>query len=166
MQNFPATLRIAQSVSSLSGADDSLEAINTSEMSPGAIVLVRSFYRLYVLEKNSTAAASSPNVVAPAQGGPGRWVSLGAGANYFQLVNVPHAAIPPQSSVIGSAAVVGALGSTQVLVYNCLDSGGGDGSLVVNPQITGVGTAAWRFANVTTATIAAGTVALEVALLA
>ncbi len=152
-----------QSVAALAGADDSLQAINTNEVSPGAIVMVRSLYRLYVLEKDSTATASSPNVIAPTAG-PGRWVSLGAGASYFQAVTVAVPAIPPQSLVNASATVTGATDfNTQIAVYNLLDSG--IASLVVNPRINGLNLVTWSFANVTSATIAAASVALEVAVL-
>jgi len=164
MQTFTPSLRIAQSVANLTGADDSLQAINTNIISPGAIVLVRSFHRLYELQKDSTAAALSPNIIAPAQGGPGRWVSLGAGANYFQSVTVVVPAIPPQSFVPASALVTGATGpTTQVVVYNLLDSG--ISSLVVNPRITGLNTVAWDFANITSATVASANITLEVAVL-
>ncbi len=166
MQIFPPALRIAQSVAAITGADDALTAINTNLMSPDAIVAVQANHSLYMLQKASTAVADGTNVVAPAQGGPGRWVKYGPGMSYLQAVNVNHGAIAPFSVGAASGTVLGVLGSsTQVVVYNCLDSGGGDGALVVNPQISGINTVTWLFANCTATTIAAGTVALEVGIL-
>lgn len=165
MQSFTAPLRILQCVAALSGADDALAAINTSEVSPGAIVMVRANYSLYVLHKDSTATADGSNIVAPAQGGPGRWFKYGVGATYFQQVDVGVAAIPPQSSVDAAAAVLGVASAADIIVFNVLDSGLANGVTVTGPRVTGSGTATFRFTNATAATVAAATVALEVAIL-
>jgi hypothetical protein len=166
MQSFPAVLRIAQSVTTLAGAQDSLASINTTLFSPLAIVAVIANNSLYILHKDSTATADGSNVVAPAQGGPGRWFKYSGGATYLQAVSVDHGDIAPHSISSSSVSVPGAVGnSTQIVVFNPLDSGGGDGSIVVNPQITGLGLVTFGFANITDDVIPAGTVALEVALL-
>ena len=165
MQIFPAVLRIAQSVAALSGADDSLAAINTSELSDGAVCVSRSNYNLYVLHKTSTATAVTPDIIAPAQGGPGRWFRYGIGATYFQALNVVHAAIPPQSSVDSAANVAGVLGQGDIIVFNSNDSSIPAGVIMGQPKVTGAGTAQFRFLNATAATVAAATVAIEAAVL-
>jgi hypothetical protein len=75
----PAALRILQSVATLAGARNSLEAINTNLVSDRAIVAVVATDTLYMLRKNSSAAPSSPTIIAPAQGGPGRWYEYSPG---------------------------------------------------------------------------------------
>lgn len=164
MQTFPAVLRISQCVNTLAGADDSLASINTTLLSPGAIVMVRANYNFYILHKDSTAAAASPNIIAPTSG-PGRWFKYGVGATYFQAVNVPFAAIPPQSSVDGSASVAGVAGATDIIVFNSIDTAIPTGVMVGQPRVTGANAASFRFLNATAATVAAATVALEVAVL-
>src|SRR5882724_1286184 len=99
MQSFPAALRIMNPVATLVGADNSLAAINTSLLPDGSIVLVTATHKLYVLEKSSILVQSLPSIVAPAQGGPGRWFQLPNGASEFQALSLGHAAVPPQSSV-------------------------------------------------------------------
>lgn len=164
MQTFPPALRVVQSVAALQGADDALAAINTTLLSDGAIVLVRAVNSFYVLRKTATGAASSPEIIAPAQGGPGRWYKYGMGANYYQSVTLAVPEIPPQSKVSATIPVTGALtNSTQLLVYNILDSS--IESLVVNPRISGLGSGRWEFANISSATVAAASVSLEVAIL-
>lgn len=168
MQTFPPGLRIANSVATLQGADDALAAINTSQYSNGAIVLVRATGTLYRLNKTSTQTEDSPDVIAPDQGGPGRWFSLGSGAGQFQDVSVFHAAIPPQSSVESSAFTVqGALSSTDIVVYNLTDSTFTTVvGVVTGPvRITGTESATMRFLNATAATVAAATVSYRMAVL-
>lgn len=165
MQSFPAVLRISQAVSTLAGARDSLAAINTTELSPNCIVMCLQNNSLYVLRKSSTATAASPDIIAPAQGGPGRWYKYGVGATYFQAVSVPYAAIPPQSSVEGSATVNGAEAITDIIVFNVTSTAIPTGVTITNPRVTNIGQGTFRFTNVTAATVAAATATLEVAVL-
>jgi hypothetical protein len=65
--------RILGSRATVTGTSDSLESINTFELDNGAIVVIISNLAQYVLDKLSTDAPSGDDIVAPAQGGPGRW---------------------------------------------------------------------------------------------
>lgn len=163
-QSFPAALRIVQSVATLAGADDSLASINTTLLSPNAIVLVQENNKLYVLRKTSTAAAASPNIIDPTAG-PGRWFLYGEGASYNQAVSVAHAAIGPQTSVQASASVIGVEDDEDIIVFNIPDSGVPAGVVISGPRVTGAGTASFRFTNVTGATVAGSTVSLRCAVL-
>lgn len=165
MQTFPAALRIAQSVQSLAGADDALAAINTSEISPGAIVFVRSVAGLYYLDKGSVAAESQPSIIAPAQGGPGRWFKIGVGANYFQTINLPFPAIPPQSTNQVTVTVQGVLNSNDVMVMNSNDTATPNGVIIGQPKVVGLNQGSFRVLNATGATVPAATVGLVVAVL-
>lgn len=166
MQQFPAVLRISQAVSTLAGARDALAAINTTELSPNCIVMCLANNSLYVLRKDSTATAASPDIIAPAQGGPGRWYKYGVGATYFQQVSAFHEAIPPQSSVdTNQTPVAGVASSTDIIVFNVLDTSVPNGVVISQPRVFGAGTASFRFTNVTAATVAAATVSLEAAVL-
>ncbi len=80
-QSFPADLRIAQDVATLAGADNSLESINTAKLSNRALVAVEENNSIYMLRKESVASPSSPDIIAPAQGGPGRWYLYSPGAS-------------------------------------------------------------------------------------
>lgn len=164
MQSFPAALRIVQSVATLAGADDSLASINTNLLSPNAIVLVQENNKLYVLRKTSTAAASSPNIIAPSAG-PGRWFLYGEGATYNQAVSVFHAAVGPQTSVDASATVTGVEDSEDIVVFNVVDSTIPAGVVVSNLRVAGANSVQFRFTNTTGATVAAATVALRCAVL-
>ena len=169
MQIFPPALRIAQSVTAIAAGapgvdpDDSLAAINTNEMSPDAICAVKANNSLYMLHKESTATADGTNIVAPSQGGPGRWFKIGQGATYFQVVNVFHEAIPPASTVDASATVLGVAGGTDIIEFNVLDSAVPAGVIMGQPRVTGGSSAVFRFLNTTAATVAAATVAIEAA---
>lgn len=165
MQNFPPALRIVQSVAAIAGADDALAAINTSLLSPDAICAVQANNSLYMLHKDSTATEDGTNIVAPSQGGPGRWFKLGQGATYFQAVSVFHAAIPPASSVDASATVLGVAGGTDIVVFNPTDSAIPAGVMMGQPRVTGGSTVEFRFLNATADTVAAATVAIEAAVL-
>lgn len=162
-QKFPPNLRLLNPVSALSGARDALDAINTTECPDGALVMVTDVDALYQLAKGSTVAASSPEIIAPAQGGPGRWLRYGEGASFFQSVTVTHATIPPNSGISSDGATVtGYSSSNDVLSYN-LQSSGLNSSLVVGlPRNTTSDRAEWALYNVSGTTIDAGSFDLRV----
>jgi hypothetical protein len=76
---FPPDFRVLGPLSAVTGAEDSLEAVNTSELPDGCLAVVTN-NQVFVLNKFSTATAVSGVIVAPAQGGVGRWLLLVAGA--------------------------------------------------------------------------------------
>ena len=162
-QKFPSDLRLLNPVTALTGDRDALAAINTAELPDGSIVMVNDADTLYRLEKGSTVAASSPEIIAPAQGGPGRWFRYGEGASFFQNVTVTHATIPPNSGITSNGTTVtGFASSNDVLSYN-LQSSGLNANLVVGlPRNTGTDTAEWRLYNVSSTTIAQGSFDLRV----
>lgn len=162
LQQFPASLRIMNPVSTLQGAQDSLAAINTTLLPDNSIVMVEASNTLYVLRKSSSAAESSPDIIAPDQGGPGRWYRYGAGGGFFADVVITHTTIPPQTGVDGSATVPGVANDDDVISYNLIDSGMG-ATLVLNPpRITGANSTAWRVTNVGSETVAPGTISVRV----
>jgi len=163
MQPANAALRIHQSVAALAGADDSLEAINTSQLTQGCVVYVQDV-GLYRLNRLSTAAASS-TVVVPAQGGPGRWFSLGTGATQFQNVSVAYVEIGPNTSVDSPFSILGATSSSDIVVYNLTDSGLPVGVTTGPVRVTGSETALMRFQNTTSASIPAATRTFRMAVL-
>jgi hypothetical protein len=73
LQPFPAALRIVNTVSTVLGAQDSLESINTEILMDRALVSCAANNFIYQLRKDSVAAPSLPDIVAPVAG-PGRWV--------------------------------------------------------------------------------------------
>jgi len=165
MKTFPAALRLNTPVATLAGADDSLAAINTSELPNGALCFVNENESLYQLRKSSSATADSPNIIAPAQGGTGRWYLYGNGATSFQALNVSHAAIPPQTSVDASVTVTGVTDNLDIVVADLTDTGLPAGVAVGPIRITGADAATFRFTNATAATIAAATVSFRAAVL-
>ena len=74
LQPFPAALRILNTVSTVSGAQDSLEGINTNTLMDRALVSCAENNIIYQLRKDSVETPSLPDIVAPVAG-PGRWVS-------------------------------------------------------------------------------------------
>jgi hypothetical protein len=78
LQPFPADLRILNTVSTVLGAQDSLEAINTNTLMDRALVSCSANNLIYQLRKDSVAAPSLPNTVAPVTG-PGRWIAYATG---------------------------------------------------------------------------------------
>lgn len=153
------SLRIVQSVATIEGAQDSLESINTFQLSDRALVVAGDV--LYQLRKDSTATESLPGIVAPAQGGPGRWFAYGAGPTPSVAVQVFHAAIGPQSSVDSAFSLADIDDSTDLVLYNLTDSGLPAGVGTGPVRITGTGAALMRFVNATGATVAAATVAFR-----
>lgn len=116
-QPFPADLRILRSVSTATGAGDSLEAINTNLLMDRAIVAVVSNNQIYMLRKNSSVAPSGDTIVKPVIG-PGRFFKYssggaGGGGSYswmntmdVLIVNSPPNAVPggvPPSVSVGPA---------------------------------------------------------------
>lgn len=162
-QKFPPDLRLLNPVSALTGARDALAAINTTNLPDGAVVMVTDADTLYRLEKGSTVAASSPEIIAPAEGGPGRWFRYGEGASFFQSVTVTHATIPPNSGITSDGVTVtGYTNTNDVLSYN-LQSSGLNSSLVVGlPRNTSSDRAEWTLYNVSGTTIDAGSFDLRV----
>lgn len=80
MQSFPAELRILVTVATLAGASDSLESINTTILMDRCLVACKANNSLYILEKDSVAAPSPPDIVAPASANwPGRWALYAPG---------------------------------------------------------------------------------------
>lgn len=63
----------------VTGPSDSLESINTFELANGARCFIKSVFSNYQLDKGSVAAPSGDEIVAPAQGGSGRWFKTGTG---------------------------------------------------------------------------------------
>lgn len=165
MQTFPPSLRIAQSVATLAGADDSLESINTTELSDGALVVVQQNGKSYRLAKASTATADSPDIIAPAQGGPGRWFSQGAGATLFQNINVVRPAIGAQSSADVAFSILGVTDSSDIVVANLTDTGLPTGIGVGPIRVTGTNAAVIRFVNATGGTVAGATTTFVMAVL-
>lgn len=164
MKTFPADLTILTPRATLSGADDSIASINTTEYSDGAIVMLKSNYTLYQLRKGSTDAQSLPNIVAPAQGGPGRWHRLAPGSPV--AIQVAFPAIGPNTTVEGGATVPGKQSQGDLVLANVTDSGlpTGVGLVNVRPSASAT-TAAFRFMNATGATIAGQTVSLLVSVI-
>jgi hypothetical protein len=164
-QSFPAALRIVQSVADLATTEgDSLIGINTSELSPDAIVAVEASNALYILHKgDSTTPPSSPDIILP-NAGPGRWFRYGPGPGNFQDVLVSHALIPNQSSVDSAFTIAGA-GTGDIVEYNITDSGLPTGVTTGPVRITGANAATMRFSNVTSTTVAAATVSFRMAVL-
>jgi len=79
-QPFPADLRILTPVATVFGAVGALEAINTTQLPDHAIVQVVSNNQQYQLRKTSAAAPVGDDIVAPAQGGLGRWFKYAGAA--------------------------------------------------------------------------------------
>lgn len=161
-QQFPAALRIMNPVSTLQGARDSLAAINTTLLPDNALVMVEASNTLYVLRKASTATEDSPNIIAPDEGGPGRWYRYGAGGGFFADVTITHTTIPPQTGVDGSATVPGVASDNDVISFNLIGSGMGATLMLGPPRITGAATVAWRVTNVSGTTVAPGTIDVRV----
>ncbi len=67
-------------VATLAGASNALAAINTTTLPDGASVFVIENRSNYRYSKFSTEAASGELIVAPAQGGSGRWIQEGGGS--------------------------------------------------------------------------------------
>lgn len=160
-QSFPAELRIVQSVDTLSSGDNSLKGVNTNILSDRAIVIVEENNSLYMLRKESTAAESSPAIIAPAAG-PGRWYRYSTGPSLVAAVNIFHADIPPQSSVDSAFTFTGLL-STDIVEYNLTDSGLPAGVVNGDIRVTGADSGTMRFLNATGATVAAATVTYKLA---
>ena len=158
----PPYLRIMNPVSTLQGARDSLAAINTTLLPNNSIVMVEASNTLYVLRKASSAAESSPDIIAPDQGGPGRWYRYGSGGGFFADVTITHTTIPPQTGIDGSATVPGVVNDNDVIGYNLISSGMGATLCLNPPRITGAATVAWRVTNVGGATVGPGTIDVRV----
>jgi len=165
MKTFPAALRILTPVATLAGADDALAAINTTGLPNGCLCFVNENESLYEFRAASAATVDSPNIIAPTQGGSGRWFLYGAGASSFQNLAISHAAIPPQSSVDSAVTVTGVTDSNDIVVANLTDTGLPAGVAVGPIRITGANAATFRFTNATAATVAAATVAFRAAVL-
>lgn len=164
-QSAPASLRIANPVSTVEGAEDSLQAINTTELPDGAVVLCSENHAFYELRKASGATASGDEIVAPAQGGPGRWYSMGHGAVFHQDVAVVYPAVPPQSGIdTGTIDVLGVVDG-DVIASVIADTGIPAGLIIGLPRISGPNHTIWHMYNPGAATIAGGTVNLTVAVL-
>jgi hypothetical protein len=67
-------------VATLAGASNALAAINTTTLPDGASVFVNENRSNYRYSKFSTAAATGELIIAPAQGGAGRWIQEGGGS--------------------------------------------------------------------------------------
>jgi hypothetical protein len=137
----PAQLRILQPVATILGARDSLEAINTEPLPDHAIVQAVSNSQQYQLRKTSTDAPVGDDIVAPAQGGPGRWFkALGTGAlNSDQVTNVSNVSGANVSDALD--ALLTALGLAGLKLAPLLTDADGtlsltDGSLFVLPAAT------------------------------
>ena len=76
---FPPALRVLGPLNAITGAQDSLEAVNTFELPDGCLAVITN-NQIFVLNKFSTATAVAGVVIVPAQGGPGRWLLLVSGA--------------------------------------------------------------------------------------
>lgn len=165
MKTFPAALRLHTPVATIAGADDALAAINTSDLPDGALCFVTEALTLYELRKTSTATADGSNIVAPTQGGLGRWYAYGPGGHNKQTLAVSHAAIPPFTSVDSAVAVVGVASDVDIVVADLTDTGLTAGVAVGPIRVTGAGAATFRFTNATAATVAAATVSFRATVL-
>ncbi len=162
-QQFPANLRIMNPVSTLTGARDSLAAINTTQLPDNSIVMVEASNTLYVLRKGSTATEDSPNIIAPAEGGPGRWYRYGAGGSFFSTISVGHTTIAPQTGIdSNSATIPGVASSNDVVSTNLLSSGLAATVVFGILRITGAAAGVYRFTNVGSATVAGATYSARV----
>jgi len=161
-QPFPADLRILTAVSTLTGDRDSLQAINTTKLPNNSLVMVENSNALYQLRKGSSATEDSPNIVAPAEGGPGRWYRYGAGET-FNTVTISYTTIPPQDGItVTGITVPGFVGSSDVVSFDLITSGIPSALVVGLPRNTGVEQAEWRLYNVSGTTIAPSTLDLRV----
>ncbi len=161
MKTFPTALRLNTPVHLVTGADDSLAAINTNPLPDGALCFVTEAEAIYQLRKASTATADGSNIVAPAEGGPGRWYFYGPGGAYLQQLDVFHEIIPPQSSVDSAVAVLGVASDADIVVANLLGTGLIAGVAVGPIRVTGANAATFRFTNATAASVVAGTVSFR-----
>lgn len=163
-QQFPAALRIMNPVSTLQGARDSLAAINTTLLPDNALVMVEASNTLYVLRKASTATEDSPNIIAPDEGGPGRWYRYGAGGGFFSTVTVAHTTVPPQSQLdVTGVTVPGYASSSDVVSFSLAGSNFPSNNLVVGlPRNTAANQATWSLYNIGSATIAPEDLSLRV----
>ncbi len=165
MKTFPAALRLNTPVATLAGADDSLEAINTTELPNGALCTVLENNAIYFLRKNSVVAASSPLIIAPAQGGTGRWYL------YESVIDFQNVAlVVPDIGANSAANITGLVGTgiiddNDIVVYNMQSSGYPTGLILGTPHITGADTWSMHVNNVSGATITGDTYALRVAIL-
>jgi len=113
-QSFPAELRIVNDVATISGADDSLESINTAKLAHRSVVAVAANNSLYMLRKESTDAPSGDDIVEPVAG-PGRWFKYAAGstgATGSTGSTGATGASGATSGIIGPTGTTGATGST------------------------------------------------------
>ncbi len=161
MKTFPPSQRINTPVSALVGADDALAAINTNEVADSCVCMVGgAFNALYQLRKESTAAQSLPAIVAPAQGGPGRWYRLGSGPSTPASSSVAVPAVPPNSTVTVTAAIPNKVAQADLVEVNI------ESTLSTSLGLVGVFAAPGanvdlRFGNFTGATVAGATVLLR-----
>jgi hypothetical protein len=118
-QSFPADLRILQSVATVLGADDSLEAINTNKVSDRAVVVVDAVNEFYMLRKDSTTTPSGNDVVAPVAG-PGRWFvyAPGGATGATGSTGATGATGSPgaTSGIVGPTGATGGTGATGATV--------------------------------------------------
>jgi len=163
MQSFPPGLRIAQSVPTLAGADG-LAGINTTLFSPNAIVAVTENNSLYMLRKASVAAASSPDIIAPVDGSPGRWFLYSQGAQDFQNVALVVPSMPPNSGANVDATVLGA-DDGDVVLFNLRQSGVPTELAITSPYIASPNSVTFKVLNGTGSTVSGGTYTLRVAVL-
>lgn len=163
MKTFPPALRLNTPVATLTGADDALAAINTTELADGCLCMVNSVDALYQLRKTSTAAESLPSIVAPAQGGPGRWYRYGAGATSPADSSVAVPAIPPQTTVQVTHTIPDKVSASDLVLVNIVSTlATGVGLVGVFYSGGGGGVQAdLRFMNTTGATVAGATVLLR-----
>lgn len=162
MKTFPAALRVLTPVATLQGPDDALAAINTTELPDGCLVVVTAIPSLYQFRKTSTATESSPNIIAPDQGGSGRWFRYNSGPSTPAALSVAVPAIGPNTTAEVTATIPDKNSSADMVDVNITDSGlsASLGIVGVRPN-TGATTAAIRFANFTGATVAGATIALR-----
>ncbi len=164
MKTFPAALRLNTPVATLAGADDALAAINTHDLPDGCLCLVRENNSLYEYRKSSASTTDSPNIIAPTQGGSGRWHLYSSGPTNYQDLLVSHAAIPPQSSVDATTTVFG-VDAGDIVVANITETALPPGVAVGPIRVSGTNVALFRFTNATAATVAAATVGFRAGVL-
>jgi hypothetical protein len=130
--------RISGPVSTLTGPQDSVSAINTTQLPDGAAVFELSQRTFYVLNKTSSAAQALPTVVAPSQGGPGRWFQFSSGTSIDPPLRNRYY-VDPASTVLPQTGTVLAPFTTldaAIVAFNAAPAGTQPTSIVLTPGST------------------------------
>lgn len=124
----PPALRILQFVDTALGGSGSLQGINTTLVMDRGIIAAKDQNSLYMLRREATDAPSGTDIIAPADGSPGRWfkyptasASTGLLSILAYLKSAPLAGQLPTfnfpdstSFVVGDAGTESLIGQTQI----------------------------------------------------